>query len=131
MKIRNVLLNFMMLSGISLVITGATYFVNMWLFSSNLYLREQTRLSPTDAFFLEGIVFLIVGFLLLLGKGGINLWSLKASLSSALAEFLYGGDTVGPDEIFRKDRWKPRGFVRIALILVLTGMFMILTARAD
>jgi hypothetical protein len=120
MKNRNILLNVVTLSSISLLITMATYFVNTWLFSSSEYF------SPTEAFFIEGMIFLIVGFLLLLGRGGINLWSQKAAILSALAGAVYDEDTVGPAEIFRKDRWKSKGFVRIALILILAGVFMIL-----
>ena len=120
MKNRNIQLNVVMLSSISLLITMATYFVNTWLFSSSEYF------SPTDAFFIEGIIFLISGFLLLLGRGGINLWSQKAAILSALAGAVYDEDTVGPEEIFRRDKWKPKGFIRIALILILAGVFMIL-----
>lgn len=120
MKNRNILLNTVMFSSISILITIATYFVNIWLFSSSEYF------SPTDAFFIEGIMFLLFGFLLLLGRGGINAWSLSSAILSALAGALYDEDTVGPDEILRKDRWKPKGFIRIALILILAGVFMIL-----
>lgn len=120
MKKRNMLLNMVMFLGISLLITTATYFVNTWLFSSSEYF------SPTDIFFIEGILFLIAGVLLLLGRGGINLWSQKAAILSALAGAVYGGDTVGPAETLRKDVWRPKGFVRIALILILAGVFMIL-----
>lgn len=120
MKNRNILFNVVVLSSISILITIATYFVNIWLFSSSKYL------SPTDAFFIEGITFLISGLLLLLGRGGINLWSQRAAILSALAEAIYDADTVGPDEMFRRDRWKPKGFIRIALILMLAGLFMIL-----
>ena len=115
-----------MFSSISVLITIATYFFNIWLFSSSEYLREHAHFSPTGAFFLEGIIFLISGILLLLGRGGINLWSQRAAILSALAEAVYNEDTVGPAETFRKDRWKPKGFIRIALILVLAGVFMIL-----
>lgn len=120
MKKGNVLLNIVMFSGISLLITMAVYFANRWFFSSSEYF------SPTDVFFIEGIVFLIAGVLLLLGRGGVNLWSQKAAILSALAGAVYGGDTVGPAETLRKDVWRPKGFVRIALILILAGVFMIL-----
>lgn len=126
MKSRNILLNIIVFSSISLLITIVTYFVNIWLFSSSEYLREYTHFSPTGILFLEGIVFLMAGVLLLLGRGGINLWSQKAAILSALAGALYGEDTVGPDESLRKDKWKPEGFIRLALILILTGVLMIL-----
>lgn len=109
-----------MFSCISLTVTVVFYFVNVWFFSSKEYF------SPTDAFFVEGMLFVICGLLLLLGRGGINLWSLKAAVLSALAEAVYNEDTVGPSEIMRKDRWKSRGFTRVALVLILTGVFMIL-----
>lgn len=121
MKSKNILLNVVMFSSISTLVTIATYFVNTWLFSSSKYF------SPTDAFFIEGVIFLLLGFLLLLGRGGINLWSQKAAILSALAEAVYKKDTVGPAETFRKDRWKPKGFVRVALILIFAGVFMILS----
>lgn len=119
-KSGKVLLAISMFSCISIIITLAFYFINVWFFSSMEYF------SPTDAFFIEGILFLIIGFLLLLGRGGINLWSVKAAILSALAEAVYDENTVGPGEIMRKDRWKPEGFTRLALILILTGVLMIL-----
>jgi len=119
-KSRNVLLGLAMFPGISITVTIVFYFVNIWLFSSREYF------SPTDAFFVEGMLFVIFGLLLLLGRGGINLWSLKAAVLSALAEAVYNEDTVGPSEIMRKDRWKSRGFTRLALVLILTGVFMII-----
>jgi len=119
-KSREVLSALTMFSCISIIITIAFYFVNVWLFSSMKYF------PPTDAFFIEGMLFLIISFLLLLGRGGINLWNLKAAILSALAEAVYDENTVGPDEIMRKDRWKSLGFTRLASILILTGVFMTL-----
>lgn len=112
-------MNIVMFSGISLLITVAAYFVNTWLWSASEYF------SPADVFFIEGLLFIMAGILLLLGRGGINVWSLKAAILSALAEAVYGGDTVGPAETLRKDMWRPKGFIRIALILILAGVFMI------
>lgn len=120
MKNGKILLNMAMFTGISLLIVIGTYFVNVWLFSSSKYI------SPTDVFFFEGIIFLICGLLLLLGRGGINLWTQRVAILSALAGAVYDIDTVGPAETFRRDHWKPQGFIRIALILILTGVFMIL-----
>jgi len=120
MKRRNILVNVVMFSSISLLITIATYFLNIWLFSSS------EPFSPIDALFFEGIVFLIAGLLVLLGRGGINLWSQRAAILSALGGAVYDEDTVGPEEQFRRDMWRPKGFVRIALILILAGVFMIL-----
>lgn len=120
MSTKKLLSNIMILSGIALLIVMGVYLVNVWLFSFIEYF------SPTDAFFFEGIVFLLAGLLLLLGRGGINLWSIRAATLSALAGAVYDEDTVGPAEILRRDRWKPEGFIRIAFILIFAGVFMIL-----
>lgn len=131
MKSRKILVSIVILSGISLLITIAAYFLNTWLLSfSNLSPTDilfVDDLSPTDALFVEGMLFIIAGLLLLLGRGGINLGSQRAAILSALAGAVYGEDTVGPAEIFRRDVWKPKGFIRIALIFILAGVFMILT----
>lgn len=113
------MLGLAILSGISALITVVIYFLNVWLLSGKEYF------SPTDALFLEGVVFLALGLFLLLGRGGISLWSKRAAILSALAEGLYGEDTVGPSEIFRRDKWKPEGFIRLGLVLTLTGVLMI------
>jgi hypothetical protein len=107
-----------MLSCTSIVITIAFYFVNLWLFSSN----EPP--SPTDAFFVEGILFILIGLLFLFGRRGINLWTLKAAILSASA--VYDEDTVSPDEIMMEEKWKQVGFARLAVLLILTGFLMIL-----
>lgn len=103
-----------------MLITIATYFVNIWVLSSS------KDFTPTDALFTEGIIFLLSGLLFLLGRGGISLWTVRAAILAAKASAVFGGDTVGPGEIFRRDLWKPKGFIRIALVLILAGIFMIL-----
>jgi len=120
MRLVSLLLNVATFSGISAIITLTIYFVNVWLLSSNKHL------SPTDALFFEGILFIIVGFLLFLGRGGINRLSQRAAILSAAADALYKKGTIGPSEMYRRDKWKPEGFIRIALILMLTGVFMLL-----
>jgi len=117
---RKIVLSLLMFSSVALLITIGFYFINLQLFSSSGYL------SPNDAFFLEGVLFLIIGFLLLLGRGGINLWSQRAAILSALAGAVYKKDTVGPNEMYERDRWKPEGFTRLALILIITGVIMLL-----
>jgi len=118
-KLGKALLNLAVFSCISMIITVVFYFVNVQLFTTPM-------LSPVDAMFIEGILFLIIGFLFLLGRGGINVWSQRAAILSALTEALSGKDMLGPDETLEKDRWKPKGFTRLALVLILTGVFMIL-----
>jgi hypothetical protein len=121
MKLGSILLNLAAFSSVSALITVGIYLFNVWLLSSN------ERFSPTNALFFEGMLFIIVGLLLLLGRGGINLWSQKAAILSALAGAVYNKDTVGPSEELRKDRWSPEGFTRLALVLMIAGTFMILT----
>ena len=131
MKSRKIVVNIVILSGFSLLITIAAYFLNTWFLSFRDLPRTDVLfvegLSPTDMLFVEGMLFIIAGLLLLLGRGGINLWSQRAAILSALAGAVYDEDTVGPAEIFRRDVWKPKGFIRIALILILAGVFMVLT----
>jgi hypothetical protein len=119
MKIRGILLNTAILSCISALVVIAVYLFDILLLPSNI------NLSTTDALFIEGIFFLIIGFLLLLGRGGISLTSRKAAILAASAGAISGRDTIGPDEMLRRDAWKPKGFTRIALILILSGVFMI------
>lgn len=109
----------MFLFGISFLITIIAYSVNLTVFSSN------PNFSPTDILFIEGMCFLILGVLLLLGRGGINLWSQKAAILFSLADALFNEDTPGPRETLRRDAWKAKGFTRIALILIIAGVFML------
>jgi hypothetical protein len=111
--------NLLILVGIALAVTGVFSIVNFTVFSSG-------RILPFDAFFLEGVMFVIFGLLLFLGKGGIDLFTLKGAMLSAWAEALFGADTPGPNEMFQRDAWKPDGFIRLSLILILTGVFMLL-----
>jgi len=120
MRSLNVLLNITALSSISAFIAVAAYLFNVQ------FLSGSKDLSPTDALFLEGISLFIIGLLLLLGRGGINRWSQRAAILSALAGAILKGDTVGPSEVLRRDRWKAQGFIRLAFILILAGVLMIL-----
>lgn len=121
MNKKHILLNAATFSLTSLLVTVAFHFLNVWLLSNS------KDISPIEALFVEGLIFLFLGLLLLFGSGGINLWSIKAIMLSALAGAIYDEDTVGPSELLRRDRWKPQGFVRIALVLIMSGIFMIIT----
>jgi hypothetical protein len=114
-----VLLNFAALTSVSLFVTLSVYFVNILLLPCNEWV------SPTDALFVEGAVSILVGFLLLLGRGGINFWSKTAAILAAAASAVSGSETVGPGEIMRRDAWRARGFLRLGLILLLAGFFML------
>lgn len=114
------LLNLVLLLTISAVLIAVTYAVNLTLLSTS------QDVSPTDAFFIEGIFCIIAGLLFLLGAGGINFWSLKAAILGATTEAVYGGGSVSPSELFRRDSWRARGFPRIGFLLLLTGFFMLI-----
>jgi len=66
-----------------------------------------------------------MGFMLLLGRGGIDPLGKKAAMLVAAASAVLGADTVGPAEIMRRDSWKSKGFIRTGVVLVLTGILMI------
>ena len=120
MDIRTVLLNVAVYSGVSLLVLVAVYLVDLWFLSSYL------RLSALDTLSMEGVMFIIVGLLFLVGKGGISRGSLGAAIMAAKAKAIYGGDIVGPNEILRRDTWKAKGFTRTGLILLFSGVLMIL-----
>jgi hypothetical protein len=107
------------LIGASLVLACVAYFVNFWLFSS------RSRISPIDALFFEGIMFIIIGALVCIGSGGLSRTSQRAAVMSALAGAV-GKDVIGPSEIFRRDAWRPKGFLRAGLVFILTGTILII-----
>jgi hypothetical protein len=115
-----ILKNATFLTSVSIVLACATYIVNLWIFSSN------SRLSPSDASFLEGICFIILGALLLLGSGGINRASRGAALLAATAEAISGRKMIGPSEMFRRDAWKADGSLRLGLILIIAGIILLI-----
>ena len=116
---KRLFLNVAALALVSLLVTLSVYVVNILLLPSNEWI------SPTDALFVEGAVSVLVGFLLLLGRGGINFWSKTAAILTATASAVSGSETVGPKEIMRRDVWTARGFLRLGLTLLLTGIFML------
>lgn len=113
------LLSLLAHAGVSTVIVVTVYFVDILLFASS------EMLSPTDALFVEGIMALIFGSMLLLGRGGINLSSLRAAILSATVEATSGTEGVGPAEQMRIDAWRSKGFKRAGLVLVMTGLIML------
>lgn len=114
-----------------LSVVAIVYALNFWFWAYVMpkkYLAE-ILLTQHDALFLEGTVFLIFGLLLMLGRGGINLWTIKAAILGSAADALYGQEgrkAPGPSEIIQKDMWKPSGFVRFGLVLIFAGIILIL-----
>lgn len=115
---KNVLRNVTIIISASLLITCAVYIANHW------FLSSHSTISPTDAFFVEGLVSIILGALLFIGSGGISRTSRGAAMLAATASAL-GNDVIGPSEIFRRDAWKPKGFLRLGLTLIMTGIILL------
>jgi hypothetical protein len=111
--------NVVILMSTSLIVAFAIYILNLWLYSSH------QPVSPGDASFLEGMLMIIVGVLLYLGSGGITRSSQRAAMLSAAASAT-GAEVIGPAEIFRKDAWKPKGFVRLGLTLIIAGIILVI-----
>jgi hypothetical protein len=105
---------------VSLVMVPAFYLLNL------LVLPSSSFISPMEGLFIEGVMLLNFGVGLLLGRGGMSLASLRAALLSAEAEAVCGTDEVGPAELMRRDKWKPKGFHRASRFLLLTGSLLII-----
>lgn len=112
--------NILLLIISSVILAFAAYMINIWLFSSNQVI------SSVDFTFWEGMIFIILGVLFLLGSGGITRTSQKAALLAATAEAIYDEQIIGPSEIYRRDAWKPKGLVRLGLILIIAGTILLL-----
>jgi hypothetical protein len=111
-----------MLLLVSLSIAMLTYAVDLWLVTGFL---ARASLSPKDGLFFEGLICVILGALLIIGSGGINLWTVKAAILQSAADAITG-ESGEPSKIFRRDAWKPDGFIRLALVLIFSGVIMIL-----
>jgi len=119
MKRTSILLNALLFSVVPALIIVVQYFANVIILSGYKYL------SPTEALLYEGILFIIAGALCLIGIGGAGV--AEAAEAAAVAKtFPSGDETVGPSEIFREYRWKPKGSTRLGLILIITGVLMTL-----
>ena len=106
-------------AGLSLVIAIVFYGANV------LLLPPAAKFTSTEALFVEGIAFLLMGLLLMLGRGGMNLSTVSAAILSASAEAVCGTEGVGPAEEMRIDSWKSKGFITAGLVLIMAGLFML------
>lgn len=92
----------------------------------NLYvLPHDAYLRVYDWFFFEGVFCLIFGVLFFLGRGGIDRYTLGSAATRAATDAVYGTD-YSVSDAFRKDKWKPQGFRRAALVLLVSGLVMFL-----
>ncbi len=92
----------------------------------NLFiLPHNAFVTVYDWFFLEGIFCLILSILSALGRGGIDAYTLRSAETVALADAVYGKD-YEVSKTFRKAKWRPEGFPRAALVLLIAGIVMLM-----
>ncbi|MCJ7719541.1 hypothetical protein MUO69_06390 [Candidatus Bathyarchaeota archaeon] len=108
------------LACVSFIVALALYFSDIQLFPSSGYVK------PADAAFIEGVLFVLSGLLIFIGSGGISRTSQKAALLASAAKAISDKEVIGPSEIFRRDAWRPRGYTRLGLVLILTGLFLLI-----
>lgn len=130
MRIKNTVLNVAIILGVSSLIVSAVYSFNLWIYTlitvEGSVSDPEARAWANDFLLLEGILFPLGGFLLLLGEGEMDWRTRRRREQDRLSGEEPDEQRMQPSEIFRADRSAGRGFVRIALSLILSGIFMIL-----
>jgi hypothetical protein len=94
-----------------LVFTALDFFV----LPHSIYFRTY------DWFFLEGILCFVLSVLFALGRGGIDAYTHRSAATKALADAIYGKD-YEISETFRRDKWRPEGFPKATLVLLIAGI---------
>ena len=98
-----------------LVFTGINLFI----------LPHNISVTVYDWFLFEGIFCLILSILFALGRGGIDAYTLRSAETAALADAVYGED-YEVSKTFRKDKWRPEGFPKAALVLLIAGIVVLI-----
>jgi uncharacterized membrane protein YedE/YeeE len=93
--------------------------LNFFILPHSIYFRMY------DWFFFEGILCFILSVLFALGRGGIDAYTARSTRTKALADAVYGEDN-GISETFRKDKWRPKGFPKAALVLLTAGIVLLI-----
>jgi hypothetical protein len=101
-------------SVIVLVFAGINFFI----------LPHDGYVRIIDWFFFEGVFCVIISLLFALGRGGIDAYTLTSATTKAATDAIYGTE-YGVSGTFRKDRWKPQGFPKAALVLLVSGLVML------
>lgn len=107
---------------LSLIITLAVYSVNVVVLAD---LFATAYFSAKDMLFFEGLILALLGGMLLLGSGGIDFWTVKAAILQSATDAITG-ESSEPSKVFKRDAWKPTGFIRLGLVLIFSGIMMIL-----
>jgi hypothetical protein len=117
-----ILLNLIEVCAVVLVFTA----LNFLILAPNIYFREYgIYLRAYDWFFFEGILCLVLSALFAFGRGGIDAYTVRSARTRALADAVSGEDH-GTSGTFRKDRWRPEGFPKAALVLLITGIVLLI-----
>jgi membrane protein implicated in regulation of membrane protease activity len=93
--------------------------VNLFILPHSIYFRAY------DWFFFEGIFCFILSVLFALGRRGIDAYTSRSATAKALADAIYGKD-YEVSETFRKDKWRPEGFPKAALVLLIAGIVILM-----
>ncbi len=123
--IKGLLLNVAFLLCVPLVLVTVIYCANFYFLINPDNGVQRFRVSPVDALFLEGILSIVLGILFLLGSGGLGIGSKAAATLAAATSAITGKETIGPAELYRRSKWKPQGYLRFALVLIVTGLFLL------
>jgi hypothetical protein len=110
-----------------LILVSFALFCGVYIMDSWFLFSTKRLLSPNEILFTEGFVSVMMGVLFLIGSGGLTGASQKAAILAATAK-AFDDDAIGPDEVYRRDSWKPRGFTRLALVFLMTGAALILVS---
>ena len=117
-----ILLSFIAVCAVVLVFAA----FNFLILAPNIYFREYgIYIRAYDWFFFEGILCLVLSALFALGRGGIDACTARSARTRALADAVYGEDQ-GTSGTFRKDKWKPEGFPKAALVLLIAGIVLLI-----
>jgi len=91
----------------------------------NIFLLPHSNsIRAYDWFLFEGILCIIISVLLASGRGGINAYTLRSAATVAATDAIYNKD-YEVSTVFRKDKWKPEGFPKAALVLLIAGIAML------
>lgn len=93
-------------------------FVNFFVLPTGVGIRAY------DWFLFEALFCIIISVLFALGRGGINAYTLRSATTAAATDAIYGTE-YSVTETFRKDKWKPQGFPKTALVLLVAGLVML------
>jgi len=116
----NVVKQIVALASVSFMVATVFFFLDIQFFPTLPYMK------PSDAAFIEGILLILSGLLIFIGSGGIGPTSRKAAMLASATKAISDKEVIGPSEIFRRDSWKPKGYTRLGLVLILTGVFLII-----